>query len=246
MAPVEFNVVDGKGIADYVFEVAGRERIKVPAGEFDAMRLAQRKETSRATAAARSGSTRRAVLSAVARAGGAEGRHAHRPGRHARHAPVIVYRAQLARAEALLAELLSTSGPADAAVSRYFRAHRNLGQQDRAFVAETVYAVLRRRRSLEAAAQSARRATWRSPRWCACAGFRGARWRVLLREGEEALVSRVRAAKAEAFPAGGARRPARLAVAAARGAARRRTRRCAWRRACSIRRRSTCASTSQS
>ena len=68
---------------------------------------------------------------------------------------MIVYRAQLARAETLLAELLSTSGPADAAVSRYFRAHRNLGQQDRAFVAETAYAVLRRRRSLEAAAQSA-------------------------------------------------------------------------------------------
>ena len=64
----------------------------------------------------------------------------------------MIYRAQLARAEALLAELLGSAGPADAAVSRYFRAHRNLGQQDRAFVAETVYAVLRRRRSLEAAA----------------------------------------------------------------------------------------------
>lgn len=42
--PVEFNVVDGKGIANYVFDVAGRERIKVPAGEFDALRLVQRKE----------------------------------------------------------------------------------------------------------------------------------------------------------------------------------------------------------
>ena len=39
---VEFNVVDGKGIANYVFDVAGRERIKVPAGEFDALRLVQR------------------------------------------------------------------------------------------------------------------------------------------------------------------------------------------------------------
>jgi Protein of unknown function (DUF3108) len=41
---IEFNVVDGKGIANYIFDVTGRERIKVPAGEFDAMRLAQRKE----------------------------------------------------------------------------------------------------------------------------------------------------------------------------------------------------------
>jgi 16S rRNA (cytosine967-C5)-methyltransferase len=113
---------------------------------------------------------------------------------------VIIYRAQLARAETLLAELLSTSGPADAAVSRYFRAHRNLGQQDRAFVAETVYAVLRRRRSLEAAAQSA------APRDLAIAALvrvRGLSGRALegvLREGEDALVTRVRAAKTDTFP----------------------------------------------
>ena len=113
---------------------------------------------------------------------------------------MIVYRAQLARAETLLAELLSSSGPADAAVSRYFRAHRNLGQQDRAFVAETVYAVLRRRRSLEAAAQSA------SPRDLAIAALvrvRGLSGRALegvLRKGEEAVVTRVRAAKTDAFP----------------------------------------------
>jgi 16S rRNA (cytosine967-C5)-methyltransferase len=113
---------------------------------------------------------------------------------------VIVYRAQLARAETLLAELLTTSGPADAAVSRYFRAHRNLGQQDRAFVAETVYAVLRRRRSLEAAVQSA------APRDLAIAALvrvRGLSGRALegaLREGEDALVTRVRAAKTDTFP----------------------------------------------
>jgi hypothetical protein len=112
---------------------------------------------------------------------------------------VIVYRAQLARAEALLSELLGSSGPADAVVSRYFRAHRNLGQQDRAFVAETVYAVLRRRRSLEAAAGSS------APRDLAIAALvrvRGLSGRALegaLREGEEDLVTRVRAAKTDAF-----------------------------------------------
>ena len=113
---------------------------------------------------------------------------------------MIVYRAQLARAAALLGELLSASGPADAVVSRYFRAHRNLGQQDRAFVAETVYAVLRRRRSLEAAAGSS------APRDLAIAALvrvRGLSGRALegvLREGEEDLVARVRAAKTDMFP----------------------------------------------
>jgi len=63
--------------------------------------------------------------------------------------------ALLAQAEAALAELLTFSRPADQALSAYFRSHRNLGQQDRAFIAETVFAVLRRMRSLEAAAGSA-------------------------------------------------------------------------------------------
>ncbi len=63
--------------------------------------------------------------------------------------------ALLAHAQTALAELLRFSRPADQALSAYFRAHRELGQQDRAFIAETVFAVLRRRRSLEAAAGSA-------------------------------------------------------------------------------------------
>jgi len=40
--PVEFKVVDGKGIADYVFDVANRDRLKIPAGEFEALRLVER------------------------------------------------------------------------------------------------------------------------------------------------------------------------------------------------------------
>ena len=42
--PLAFNVADGKGVAHYVFDVAGRERLTVPAGEFDALRLAKREE----------------------------------------------------------------------------------------------------------------------------------------------------------------------------------------------------------
>ena len=63
--------------------------------------------------------------------------------------------ARLAHAEAALAELLGLARPADQALSGYFRRHRALGQQDRAFIAEAAFAVLRRRRSLEASAGSA-------------------------------------------------------------------------------------------
>ena len=56
----------------------------------------------------------------------------------------------LKHAEALLAELLRSSFAADSVVSHYFRMHRELGHSDLGFVAENVYAVLRRKRSLSA------------------------------------------------------------------------------------------------
>jgi len=62
--------------------------------------------------------------------------------------------ALLRHAEAATAELLRFAAPADQTVSAYFRKHRSLGQKDRAFVAETAFAVLRRKRSLESAAGS--------------------------------------------------------------------------------------------
>ena len=60
----------------------------------------------------------------------------------------------MAHAETVLTQLLAFAGPADQTLSAYFRKHRQLGQRDRAFVAEAAYAVLRRRRTLEAAAGS--------------------------------------------------------------------------------------------
>ena len=65
-----------------------------------------------------------------------------------------VTRALLAHAGSAATMTLRGNAPADQLLSRYFREHRNLGQNDRAFVAECVFAVLRRRRSLEAAAGS--------------------------------------------------------------------------------------------
>jgi 16S rRNA (cytosine967-C5)-methyltransferase len=58
--------------------------------------------------------------------------------------------ALLRHAEALLSEVLRFALPADGVVSNYFRQHRELGHADRAFIAEAVFAVLRRKRSLAA------------------------------------------------------------------------------------------------
>ncbi|MDR2259583.1 MAG: RsmB/NOP family class I SAM-dependent RNA methyltransferase [Azoarcus sp.] len=54
----------------------------------------------------------------------------------------------LAYAAAALDHVLEFEHPADAALSRYFREHRALGRRDRAFIAETVYAIVRRLRWL--------------------------------------------------------------------------------------------------
>ena len=59
----------------------------------------------------------------------------------------------LDHAAAALAAVLEFRHPADAVLSRYLRAHPVLGQQDRAFIAETVFAVLRRLRLLETLAE---------------------------------------------------------------------------------------------
>lgn len=66
-----------------------------------------------------------------------------------------ITRAVIAHAGAALAGMLRFDAPADKILLRYFRNHRQLGQAERAFIAEAAFAVLRRKRSLEAAAGSA-------------------------------------------------------------------------------------------
>jgi len=68
---------------------------------------------------------------------------------------VRLTRGTLEHAAIVLARLLEFSAPADETLSRYFRAEPGLGRQERGFIAEAVFAVLRRRRSLEAAAGTA-------------------------------------------------------------------------------------------
>lgn len=50
---------------------------------------------------------------------------------------------------AAVADVMRLEHPADGLLSRFFREHPNVGQQDRSTVAETVYAILRRRRLLD-------------------------------------------------------------------------------------------------
>ena len=99
-----------------------------------------------------------------------------------------------AHAEAVLAVVLNFSGPADEVLSRYFRARRELGQRERAFVAEAVFAVLRRKRSREAAAQSAQPRVLLVAALLRVLGLSG---RALQGLADEALIGRIRALRPE-------------------------------------------------
>src|ERR1700754_827403 len=60
----------------------------------------------------------------------------------------------IGQTEALLADVLKFTGPADAATSRFFRAHPKLGHSERGVIAEAVFAVLRRRMEFAHLAES--------------------------------------------------------------------------------------------
>ena len=60
----------------------------------------------------------------------------------------------IGQTETLLADVLSFSGPADAATSRFFRAHPKLGHNERGVIAEAVFAVLRRKMEFSHLAES--------------------------------------------------------------------------------------------
>jgi 16S rRNA (cytosine967-C5)-methyltransferase len=60
----------------------------------------------------------------------------------------------IGQTEALLAEILKFTGPADSTTSRFFRAHPKLGHSERGVIAEAVFAVLRRRMEFAHLAES--------------------------------------------------------------------------------------------
>ena len=71
-------------------------------------------------------------------------------------------RAQLQAIIDALTVILPARSPADAELSRFFREHRQLGQRDRALVAETVYAA---GGCSSTSPRTRRRARSRSRRW---------------------------------------------------------------------------------
>jgi 16S rRNA (cytosine967-C5)-methyltransferase len=110
---------------------------------------------------------------------------------------VSINAALVRHAEAALHELLRFAAPADQTLSRYFRQHRELGHRDRAFIAESSFAVLRRRRSLEAAAGSGEPRALLSAALLRVLGYSG---RALAAMADAELIERVRATRANAWP----------------------------------------------
>jgi 16S rRNA (cytosine967-C5)-methyltransferase len=105
-----------------------------------------------------------------------------------------VTRALLAHAGGAVSRIVRFDAPADQLLSRYFRSHRNLGQNERAFIAETVFAVLRRKRSLEAAAGSAQPQPLIAAALLRVLGFSA---RALEGLFDEALLRRIREARSD-------------------------------------------------
>ncbi len=96
--------------------------------------------------------------------------------------------------------VLPAREPADAQLHRFFREHRNLGQRDRALVADTVYSALRRRRLLESVTATA------SPREIALAalvklqGVGIGQFESALRPGEKEWLTTLKALDIESLP----------------------------------------------
>jgi 16S rRNA (cytosine967-C5)-methyltransferase len=109
-------------------------------------------------------------------------------------------RIRLDAAVSALQELLSFAVPADSVMKRFFREHRQLGQHDRAFVAELAFAVLRNLRLLEALGAQ------RSPRRLALAalsihfGISVRELTPLMRRNEEEWLAQLRARPRSELP----------------------------------------------
>jgi len=111
---------------------------------------------------------------------------------------VRVTRALLGHAGSAVSQVLGFQAPADQVLSRYFRSHRNLGQNERGFVAEAAFAVLRRRRSLEAAAGSPQPEALVAAALLRSLGFSARALQGLV---DERLLRRIREADASRWPA---------------------------------------------
>ncbi len=109
-----------------------------------------------------------------------------------------ISRALLAHAGSAAARVLQLDAPADQLLSRYWRENPALGQSERAFVAEVAFAVLRRRRSLEAAAGSSEPHALVAAALLRVLGLSGRALEGLV---DDALLRRIREARSDALSA---------------------------------------------
>jgi 16S rRNA (cytosine967-C5)-methyltransferase len=113
---------------------------------------------------------------------------------------VNLSRGQLEAIVNALTVILPARSPADAELRRFFREHKTLGPRDRALVADTVYAALRRRRLLEHVTPNA------TPREIALAalvklqGVGISHIEGALLDGERAWLATLKAADLESYP----------------------------------------------
>lgn len=112
----------------------------------------------------------------------------------------MIYRHQLEAASEALGRVLRFDRPADAVLHEFFRAHRQLGAQDRAFVAESVYGVLRRKRYLERLLPEATPRAMLLAYLARVAGTSVRELAPLLRSGEMELLGRVKALELDDLP----------------------------------------------
>ncbi len=100
----------------------------------------------------------------------------------------------LALCEEALSELTSFERPADAVLSAFFRAHREAGQNDRALIAESVYALIRRWRLMQSVAPKASLRQLVLAAWSSLLGANLRELEPLLRRGDREWLAGVKAA----------------------------------------------------
>ncbi len=107
---------------------------------------------------------------------------------------------QLEAAAETLRNVLRFEHPADAVLSRYFREHRQLGQHDRAFIAESVFGVLRHKRLLDHLAGGATPRRLLLASLARIAGISGRELHAVLTDDEAAWLAGIRAASPGDLP----------------------------------------------
>jgi hypothetical protein len=152
---IEFNIATTRRIYHVTFRRIGAEKSRCPsARSTPKSEEGRRRQHRRSADMARVAALCRGQAPAVQRARDRRRLARQHPRRRHRRAAMTVRGSQLGALTDALAAVLPFKEPADSVLRGFFRHHRGLGQDDRAFIAEGVFAALRRLASLRAQAGS--------------------------------------------------------------------------------------------